>query len=173
MACIINASTAAGLIQTADTSGQIQLQWNGQAAPAINVFLSGADQSITAGVTTKVRLDSEIFDTNSNFDTTNNRFTPTVAGYYQVSGSILHSSNGTRPTVASTTIYVNGSAGPSSTLNIATINSVVATVTVTRIIYLNGTDYVELYGLQTGGTSNIFSAGANITYFSACLLRGA
>jgi hypothetical protein len=45
--------------------------------------------TITSNTFTKVQINTEEFDTNSNFDsTTNYRFTPTVAGYYQVNGSV-------------------------------------------------------------------------------------
>jgi hypothetical protein len=36
MACIINASTSAGLVQSADTSGELQLQNNGTTVATIN-----------------------------------------------------------------------------------------------------------------------------------------
>jgi hypothetical protein len=56
--------------------------------PAFSVY-STANQ-VTATVTyTKIQLNTENFDTNNNFDsTTNYRFTPTVAGYYQISGAV-------------------------------------------------------------------------------------
>ena len=191
MASVITATTTSGLTQSADNSGVLQLasgagnlvtipSVTGTAMvsgnmPAFSAYISGSNQSVTAGVTTKVRLDAENFDTNNNFDpTTNYRFTPNVAGYYLLTGSIYHSAGGTRPTTATTTIYVSGAAGPSSVLDIAASNSIVATVTVTRIVYFNGTtDYAELYGSQTGGSSNIFIAGSNNTYFSGVLVRAA
>jgi hypothetical protein len=58
--------------------------------PAFRAY-NNANQNITASTFTKVLLQVEDFDTASCFDnTTNYRFTPTVAGYYQVSGSVFH-----------------------------------------------------------------------------------
>jgi len=143
--------------------------------PAFRAYLPTVNQSITAGVNTKVALSAETFDTNNNFDsTTNYRFTPTVAGYYFVHGIIFHSSLGTRPSTAQTMIYKNGTLAASSTLNIATANQVVVSVEVSSMFSMNGsTDYLELYGIQTGGSSNLFGLGETATFFEACLVRSA
>jgi hypothetical protein len=142
--------------------------------PAFSAYASAA-QTVTLNTATKVAIDTENFDTNSNFDTTNNRFTPTVAGYYQVNGSL-------RATVATTFtsiiayIYKNGSEfsrGQISGTLTATGSNQVA---VNNIIYMNGTtDYLELYGLVNGtGTANfVFATAASTSQFSACLVRGA
>ena len=103
MATVINAQTSAGgLSITPDLSGQIALQSNGTTvatitptgvttqvgAPAFSSYLS-TNQTISNGTYTKIAFNTKEFDTNSNFDaTTNYRFTPTVAGYYQINGSI-------------------------------------------------------------------------------------
>ena len=52
-------------------------------APTFSAFL-GTNQVVSTGQT-KIQLNIKLWDTNSNYDkATNNRFTPTVAGYYQV-----------------------------------------------------------------------------------------
>jgi Tol biopolymer transport system component len=173
MACIINASTASGLIQSADTSGQIQLQWNGQAAPAFSAY-ANATQSITTATQTKVAINTELFDTNSNFDTTNNRFTPTVEGYYQVNGvARLAGSAATQMVVSiykNGALYVRGTDIVFSASGLATMNC-----TVNEVIYMNGTtDYLELYGAAAATTPSLNFASIEITSrFSACLVRGA
>jgi hypothetical protein len=173
MACIINASTASGLIQTADTSGQIQLQWNGQAAPAFSAY-ANASQSITTSTFTKVAINTEIFDTNNNFDTTNNRFTPTVEGYYQVNGSVR--CQGTAATQILSSIYKNNSLyvrGGDFVLSSSTVGTF--SPTVNEIIYMNGTtDYLELYGFVTATSPSFNFNNISVTSrFSACLVRGA
>ena len=73
--------------------------------PAFSAY-SNANQSITAGVTTKVALQLEVFDTANAFDTTNYRFTPQVAGYYQVNAqAYLAATSGIQYTQAK--IYKN------------------------------------------------------------------
>ena len=107
------------------------------------------------------------FDTNSNYDAvTNYRFTPTVAGYYQVNAAI-QISGVMAATYANLKICKNGTA---NNLQIASANSASNPELVgSVIIYLNGsTDYIEAYQFQSG-TPN----ATNNLYFQACLVRGA
>ena len=76
-------------------------------APAFRATLS-ADQSISSATITKIQLNSESFDTHSLYDNaTNYRFTPDVAGYYQVNGSMR--CEGTSVTQQILYLYKNGS----------------------------------------------------------------
>ena len=174
MASIINASTSSGLVATSDNSGNIQLQWNGVAAPAFSAYIASSNQNVTAGVWTKAQLNTEDFDTASCFDsTTNYRFTPTVAGYYQINGSIAPDSTSAFGNGLLVAIYKNGSLYRiGSSYNTASL--LVSTPTVAAVIYLNGsTDYIELYGQFIGGTGMQFSVNNKSTSLSGCLLRGA
>jgi len=175
MTTIINASTSSGLVFTADQSGTLQFQNNGVnlpmsgVAPAFAAYAT-ASQSITNNTPTKVTLDTEIFDTNNNF--ASSRFTPTVAGYYQLNGVVRVT--GTSLTGAIAEIYKNGSVYCYGQAFDGT-STISAQVVVSEIIYLNGTtDYVELWGYITA-TSPAFGYAA--TYincrFNGCLLRGA
>lgn len=144
--------------------------------PAFSAYAS-TTQSITSNVSTKVAIDTEIFDTNSCFDTANYRFTPTVAGYYQVNGHIRLSANATTITQAVANITKNGvGVGAASVDNFAAtvITSYVAR-SVNTIVYLNGsTDYIELYGSITGTSPQFLAGSATATSsFSASLVRGA
>ena len=60
-------------------------------APAFWAWQSVQQTGVTASTWTKITFTSEIFDTNNNYDSS--RFTPTVAGYYQINATI------TMPTV--------------------------------------------------------------------------
>jgi len=147
----------------------------GMDGPAFSAYAS-ATQSITSNVSTKVAIDTETFDTNSCYDTTNYRFTPTVAGYYQVNGAVRLSANATTITQAVVFIYKNGTnTGPFSADNVAatTITSYVVRG-VSTVIYLNGsTDYIELYGSITGTSPQfLFGSATATSYFSASLVRG-
>ena len=75
-----------------DGTGPLTVQQNGVTLgvfgnqPAFRAY-NVAVQNISNATWTKVQLTTELFDTNSNFDnSTNYRFTPTVAGYYQFNG---------------------------------------------------------------------------------------
>lgn len=137
------------------------------AGPAFSAYLA-SNQSISNGTYTKVTFDTEEFDTNNNF--ASSRFTPTVAGYYQINGGI---SAGTSViTAAVVKIYKNGSAYKAGTAIGGTTFTFFG-LSVSSIIYLNGsTDYVELYGYVTA-TTPIFTGGQDQTWFNGSLVRGA
>jgi hypothetical protein len=147
--------------------------------PAFAAYSSTATQSITSGVDTKVQLNTKSspgFDTNNNFDaTTNYRFTPTVAGYYQINGCIrIGLGSGTTTGFSYAAIYKNSSLYKIGVASNAAVNGG-SVFSVSDIVYCNGsTDYVELYG-NINGTSPSFS---NVNYgvgcsMSGCLVRGA
>jgi hypothetical protein len=127
---------------------------------------AASNQTISSGTWTKVTLDTEIFDTNSCF--ASSRFTPTVAGYYQINGQI--SIYGTT-SVFSGAFYKNGSSDNQFFLlydTNATQRSDGATGS--YIVYLNGTtDYIELYGNQTSSGTVQFEAGGSAF---ACKMSG-
>lgn len=136
--------------------------------PAFSAY-AGAGTSCNNGVYTKIALNSEEFDTNSCFDSsTNYRFTPNVAGYYQIAGNI--SCGGTAGFAAN--IFKNGSLwkrGNQSESSAASVGYMVES-----LIYFNGsTDYVELYAYNgTGGTVTT-NYTAPFVYFYGSMVRAA
>ena len=120
---------------------------------------------------TKVTYDTEDYDTNSNF--ASSRFTPTVAGYYQINATIVFSGIVAVGKKSFVTIYKNGSRFLDGN-NAAQISGETTQNSVSGIVYLNGsTDYVEIYGWQdTGGAQNIGS-DASAKKFTGCLVRSA
>ena len=56
--------------------------------PILQVAATNTDQSLSAGTTTKVQWETVEIDSLSGWSTANNRYTPTVAGYYLVGGVI-------------------------------------------------------------------------------------
>ena len=149
-----------------DATGTVMVSGN---MPAFSAYLA-ANQSPapTSGVWTKVKFDTKEFDTASCYDaTTNYRFTPTIAGYYQMSfGADL---KGTVSTRLIGVFYKNGSyfksgSGAASTEFESTGSA---------LIYCNGsTDYIEIY-IYIDGTSPVVYGGNNITYFQGVLVRSA
>ena len=164
MSTIINGSSPS--ITFSDSSTQATAAPYG---PAFSAYVT-TSQTVTASTYTKVACATEEFDTNSNYDNaTNYRFTPTVAGYYQVTGQISYTSSVT--TRAIIVIYKNGAAFKfGNDLSVQT-NS----LNVSSLIYFNGsTDYVELYGWISGtGTLQFQGTSGTNTYFQAVMVRGA
>ena len=193
MASIITATTTSGLTQSADNSGVLQLASGagnlvtvpavtGTAMvsgnmPAFSATLSG-NQTMPFNTYTKLTLNSETFDTNNCYDpTTNYRFTPNVAGYYQVSLQILTGGTASRDYLAYSLIYKNGSASSNLTGAFALTFGAGAdnSVNSSGLIYMNGTtDYLEAYMYQYDYTANsTMLAKPSGTNFNACLVRAA
>ena len=188
MTALINASTSSGVVVTSDTSGSLAFQSNGTTimtvastgvstqvgSPAFSAY-AGSAQSITNSTYTKIQLNTETFDTNNNFDSsTNYRFTPTVAGYYQINANVYLADAGVAGYIISA-LYKNGSAYKYS---IGYYNASYGNggAPISDVIYLNGsTDYIEYYVRQTNLTSSTFalSATSQGTYMSGAMIRSA
>lgn len=136
--------------------------------PAFSAY-GTALQSLSNVTWTKVAFNTETFDTNSNFDTATYRFTPTVAGYYQVNATISHGAiSANYGTVG---VYVNGVVSVRGNYFALTPGGTVHTVS--GLVYLNGTtDYMEIYMYQSSG-STISSGSSNSSYPVSCFLARA
>jgi hypothetical protein len=132
--------------------------------PAFSAYQSSA-QTPSAGVYTKVQFQSEEFDTNSNFDTSTYRFTPTVAGYYQISCGVRQNASNSRAILE---IYKNGSTNKILQDN-ASSNY---TVGGSSLFYANGsTDYFEVYFYTNSATA--LGSSSTQTYFNGAMVRAA
>ena len=138
----------------------------GQNYPAFEAYMS-ADQTISNTTATKAEIDTEEFDTDSCYDTSTYRFTPTVAGKYFVYAQLsLYGASDID--LARTYIYKNGSSfvwGDVDPVNSYSQNR--NTVKVSYVIDMNGsTDYVEVFGLLTTSATRRIEDGRN-THFGA------
>ena len=140
-------------------------------APAFSAYKS-SDQSVSASVFTKVTFDTEHFDTNNNF--ADSKFTPTVAGYYQVNSNILFdATSGLTRLMA--IIYKNGQRYNWIGYHEG-YNNDEGAICGSALIYMNGTtDYLEVYGFLDG-TTPLFRGGNDsttnsYTHFSGFLAR--
>ena len=149
-----------------DATGTMMVSGN---MPAFSAYPSG-NQTISNATFTKVTYDTEEFDTNSNF--ASSRFTPTVAGYYQVNARVVFNGFALSQTILA--IYKNGSESkrlgqiPNSTSSsVCPMGS--------ALIYMNGsTDYLEIYIRQDSGTSQtMLGSYAAEAYFQGFLVRTA
>ena len=137
--------------------------------PAFSAYMSSS-QSLTTITLTKVQFNTEDFDTDNCFDTSTYRFTPNVAGYYQVNGILTLI--GTSGTAWVMYLYKNGSViqnignqrssggegGPSGS----------------ALVYMNGiTDYLEMYTLVVATSPSIYAASSVFNKFQAHLVRAA
>ena len=151
------------------TQAMIQTGFAGN-GPAFSVYRS-SNQNVSQSNWTKVNFNTKEFDTASAFDnTTNYRFQPTVAGYYQLTAGILFDvavngynymgfwKNGS--------VYRYSASNNSNQAGDITLNSSV-------LVYMNGsTDYMEVWA-YSGATSPYFGGGSQRSFFSGFLARAA
>lgn len=163
------ATTAALAGKAATSHTHTALQVAG--GPAFSVYLN-ATQTVSNGVATKIALNAETFDTDSAFDAaTNFRFQPTVAGYYFFTGR-LSGAAATSGTLMIAHIYKNGALVKNGQPYIPPSGSSSMTVTISGLVYMNGTtDYVELWGTNSGSGTNTFAPGAAVSFFDGYFVR--
>ena len=187
MASIITATTTSGLTQSADNSGVLQLASGtgnlvtvpsvtgtmittastfAGTGPAFSATRS-SNQSVSSGTWTKIQLNVEEFDTANCFDsTTNYRFTPTVAGYYETNARFGIATTDTRLICS---VYKNGT---EFKRGLDAGSALMGGATVSALIYLNGsTDYIEMF-ILIGSTQNIIGNAVDL-YFQASMVRAA
>jgi hypothetical protein len=135
--------------------------------PAFSAYL-GSSQTISSGATTKVQCNTEEFDTANCYDNaTNYRFTPNVAGYYQVNCAAQEAAGAS--VILQINIYKNGSLAKKSSY-VGGVAYYACTSSV--LIYMNGTtDYLEFY--LYASASAVLVTGTQATYFQASLARSA
>ena len=137
--------------------------------PAFSAY-AGSNQSLSTGWN-KVALNTKEFDTNSNFNTSTNRFTPTVAGYYQISGGVAGVSAITTGEYL-ISIWKNGNEYKRGIdmPNGASLYS----LQVSSLVYFNGsTDYIELYCYNNAGSPTPLYGQNWATYMTGVLSRAA
>jgi hypothetical protein len=129
----------------------------GGTQPVFSAYQSSA-QTISGSTFTKINFQTEEFDTNSNFDTTLSRFTPTVAGYYYFTANVAIASSATNLLIS---FYKNGSEFKrTSYIGESAVNALNGS----SLISLNGsTDYVEAFVFLANGQN--LSASQTSTYF--------
>ena len=135
--------------------------------PAFSAYPSAA-QTLSTGTWTILAFNTEVFDTNSNYNTSTYAFTPTVAGYYNFNAVVRSNGATTRFYTAflknGTTAYYGNDFNFSAT----TLNS-----NFSALVYMNGsTDYMSVRAFLQGGGGLALGASAAV-FYSAFLARAA
>ena len=123
--------------------------------PSFQAYMNG-NQTLANTTYTKMEMDTEVYDTDSKYDTSNYRFTPGTAGKYWVWGK-FRMDTGTSIAASIIAVYKNGSLISKFTQKQA--NS--TTRAFGQVITLDADDYIELYGYQNGGSSENVNGGSN------------
>jgi len=170
MTVTINGTTGVSLVQDATiTQPKVATGVAGN-GPAFSAWCN-VPTTLTNSAYTKVPFNVEEYDTNNNYDsTTNYRFQPTVAGYYQINANVLVG-GATTIALLAVLMYKNGALFKGGN-NVS--GSTQAGSSISSLVFLNGsTDYVEFFAYITGtGTLALSNASTN-TYVNGFLARAA
>lgn len=133
-------------------------------SPAFHAFHTST-QVTAIGGWTKVACDGELFDTNDCYNNTTHRFTPNVAGYYQVNTAV-HTQLLNNISVSA--LYKNG-------VWLVELDRAIPSAPVTlsgsTLVYCNGTtDYLEFY-VYTSAISTIGITNPALTWWNAVLVK--
>jgi hypothetical protein len=142
----------------------------GHMYPAFEAYLS-SDQSISDATNTKVNFNTEVFDTNNMYDnSTNYRFTPTIAGKYFIYTNIrCSSSTSSQLRSIFNYIYKNGSSYRAAMFDPKDDQFNQINVPNSAIIDMNGSsDYIEIFGyIDVTSSTPSFDTGTKATFFGA------
>jgi hypothetical protein len=155
-----------GQVLSKASNTDLDYTWVPNSGPAFFVYRS-TNQSTTQNAFTKIQFNAENYDTANCFDsTTNFRFTPNVAGYYQINATV------TSQTAAGegfSSIYKNGieyyQLGRRQPQGVG--------VSAGIVIPMNGTtDYLEVFFYGTAAATGIEGVSAQAgTLFSGVWIR--
>jgi hypothetical protein len=161
-------ATASNFTQTLPAAtGTVMVSGN---MPAFSAYLGSNQTGVSSNVWTKVNINTENFDTANCYSSS--RFTPNVAGYYQINAQIDQTGAGLNYAIPA--IYKNGSAvlygnyisGTNGEMNMG----------IGGLVYCNGTtDYIEIYalGLLSSGTATYYGGQVYQTWVTGFLARAA
>ena len=169
----VPAAAGSGTVHTLPAAtGTVMVSGN---MPAFSAYQS-SNQTLTNATWTKIQYQTKEFDTANCFDnTTNYRFTPNVAGYYQINGSIFSNWTGSQFSSYSLSIYKNGSQYKTTQILPSSSSVWYGNVTVQDIVFLNGsTDYIEIYqNVTTGSGTPVTGGGQSFTWVTGAMVRSA
>lgn len=133
-----------------------KLTLNNFVGPTFKAYKSAAQNSVTHNGNVKVTFETEVWDSDSCYNTSTSKFTPNVAGYYLITAQleIAHAIDEAR---VMGVLYKNGSIFAEGTNSSGNNNGVYPSSRSTWLVSLNGsTDYVEIYtyGSNAGAAYN-------------------
>jgi hypothetical protein len=183
-------------IETSSGSGTITLGQSGETinipsgatvsgagamTPAFEAYLGGSGgQSVSDNTLTLVQANTEVYDTDSAYDTSTYRFTPQTAGKYFVYGSIQYEA-GSNDDLIEDYLYfkLNGSNILETQTDFSNVKIRLHHVTGSMVVDMNGSsDYVELYARinTSSGSGQLLESDSQYkraTHFGAYRIIGA
>ena len=160
-----------------DISGYVELRYNGtnfllspySASIGFSSYLS-SNQIINRDTDTKINFSTAVVSRNDNsiFNTTTSRFTPTVAGWYQITCGLFF----TAPLAPNNAFYCNAIIYKNGAIYKGVNHSYCQNANQEIInsfsLFMNGSsDYLELYGSAGSSNATYTILGAVSSYFQA------
>ena len=147
--------------QSGNTGGLTWASAGGNMKPAFFAFLS-SDQNTSNAGNVKVACNTEVIDTDSKYDNSSNyRFTPTVAGNYMVFMNLYIASGTSSFQHGTVKLYKNGSELSFSRTSHRSNQGEAVAVSWSGIVPLDSDDYIEMYGQgEGGGQASYFKGGS-------------
>jgi len=160
-----------GQVLTADSSTSTGLKWaspTSASGPSFRAYL-GSSQTLSAATWTKVAFNTESWDTDSCFNTTTYRFTPTTAGKYQVNASCFMYDGPEYRWM----LYKNGT--DYAFLDIkdnSSVSDMNPNMQGSVMVDMNGSsDYIEMYAFMRAGSTRRIDGGTTNNWFEAFWVR--
>jgi hypothetical protein len=134
-------------------------------------YYNNSTQTVATATYTKILFATSEWDTTSGMYASS-KFTPTVAGYYLITGALAIYNMGATG-FAISYMYKNGSPYRVGSSSYASATQE-PQLPFSNVVYLNGsTDYIEMYCYQNTGATASIDTGKSITFFQGSLIRGA
>jgi hypothetical protein len=132
--------------------GDNTFQTIGTNTPSFSAYANTDQNNLTDNTWVKLQMNAEFYDTDSKYDITNYRFTPTIAGTYMFGASVYVDGNDTRDTTE-IAFYKNGTKlfYASQSVDNDTKQQL------TAVIELDTDDYVELYAYADVANGSVFA----------------
>ena len=133
----------------------------GANTPIVRAVPSG-NQAISSSTNTTVVFNTEVIDTDSKYDNSSNyRFTPTVAGNYMVFMNLYIASGSGALQHGTIKLYKNGSELSFSRTSHRSNHGEAVALSWSGIVPLDSDDYIEMYGQgEGGGQASYFKGGS-------------
>jgi len=158
------ATTDEFLISDAGTIKKIDFSLMGN-TPCFFAQKNDSAQAFDSATATKITFNNEVLDSDGKY--ASSRFTPTVVGFYNITGSwgINTSADVTQMKCM---IYKNGSVYATN----HEFSTELSSCLVTAIVHLDADDYVEIYGVHNRGSSASAQHNNTTTFFGGFKLIG-
>ena len=153
------------------TNNGTQTGFGGTNTPAASAYM-GATQTVSDNTSTKIQYNTELYDTASAFDTSNYKFVVPSgqAGKYFIYAACYMFGNNNDEKYQAMSIYVNGSQvrRDDKSQQYSTSQSSGGVQSITGVLDLSASDYIEIYGKidVNSGTPSFYGAAAATDRYS-------